>query len=120
MKYLLIIHDNPALMETLPKDELDAIMNAHEPFQAELKASGELVGFAALADPSNSRVVRVRDGVPAVTDGPFVEAKEYLAGFYVIDCDTPERAAEIAAKLNETKHVGIEIRPVMHEAGLEM
>ena len=55
-------------------------------------ASGELVGGAALADPPNSRTVRVRDGVPAVTDGPFAEAKEQLAGYYVVDCESIERA----------------------------
>ena len=120
MKYLLIIHNNPALIGSLPADEQAAIGDAHEGFQEKLRATGELVGFAALADPDMSRVVRVRDGVPAVTDGPFAEAKEYLAGYYVIDTETPERAAEIAATLLEARYVGIEIRPVMAAGGLEM
>ncbi|MFL6128224.1 MAG: YciI family protein [Mycobacteriales bacterium] len=81
MKYLLIIHNNPALPESLPPAELDATTAAHGPFQEATRASGELVGFAAPADPSTSRVVRVVDGAPAVSDGPFLEAKEHLAGF---------------------------------------
>jgi hypothetical protein len=120
VKYLLIIHNNPALLESLPAAELDAMMNAHEPFQQAIRGAGELVGFAALADPANSRVVRVGDGAPAVTDGPFLETKEHLAGFYVVDCDSVERAAEIAAMLPEARYVGVEVRPVMEESGLEM
>lgn len=120
MKYLLIIHTNPALMATMSADELSALGDAHEPFQATLRETGELVGFAALADPDLSRVVRVADGVPAVTDGPFAEAKEYLAGYYVVDVETPDRAAEIAATMPEAALVGVEVRPVMADAGLEM
>ncbi|HZB48126.1 MAG TPA: YciI family protein [Mycobacteriales bacterium] len=120
MKYLLIIHNNPALMESLPPAELDAIIGAHGPFQEATRASGELVGFAALADPAASRVVRVDGGVPAVTDGPFIEAKEHLAGFYVVDCESDERAYELAAQMPEARYAGVEVRPLMAEAGLEM
>lgn len=120
MKYLLIINNNPALLASLPQQELDAMMNGHEPFQQAIRESGEMVGFAALADPSTSRVVRVRDGVPAVTDGPFLEAKEHLAGFYAVDCESVERALELAARMPEARYQGVEVWPVMQEAGLEM
>jgi hypothetical protein len=121
VKYLLIIHNNPALLESLSPAELDAMVGAHEPFQAALRETGELVGFAALTDPSQARVVRRPGGsVPVVTDGPFLEAKEHLAGFYVVDCDTPERAAELAAMMPEAAYGGVEVRAVMEEAGLEM
>jgi hypothetical protein len=119
VKYLLIIHNNPALT-ALPAGELEAIQNAHGPFQDTLRETGELVGFAALADPDLSRVVRVSDGVPVVTDGPFAEAKEYLAGYYVIDAETPERATEIAAMLPDVRYGGVEVRPVMAAGGMEM
>ena len=101
MKYLLIIHNNPAFLDALSSDELDELMAAHGPFQEQLRESGELVGFAALADPSQSRTVRVRDGVPAVTDGPFLEAKEHLAGYYEVDCASIERAVELAGLMPE-------------------
>jgi hypothetical protein len=120
VKYLLIIHNNPAALQALPKEELDAMMSAHGPFQQALRESGELVGFAALADSSQSRTVRVRGGVPAVTDGPFLEAKEYLAGFYVVDCENVARAVELAGRMPEAGYQGVEVRPVMDEAGLEM
>ena len=122
MKYLLMIHMNPAAFGALSAAEQEAIGSAHEPLQAALKETGELVGFAALADPSNSRVVRVSGGAPAVTDGPFVEAKEFLAGYYVVDCESVERACEIAAMMPESKAPfnGVEVRPLMEDAGLEM
>jgi hypothetical protein len=120
MKYLLMIHMNPTVWETLSEEERNAVFRAHDDFQAALKESGELVGFAALADPSNTSTVRVRDGVASSTDGPYVEAKEFLAGFYTIDAETPERARELAALIPDARYTAIEVRPVMDGSGLEM
>jgi hypothetical protein len=120
VKYLLIIHNNPALFAALPPAEQEAMASAHVPFQAALRETGELVGFAALADPAQSRVVRVAGSAPVVTDGPYLEAKEHLAGFYAVDCETPERAAQIAAMMPEAAYGGVEVRPLMAEDGLEM
>jgi hypothetical protein len=121
VKYLLIIHNNPALLESLPPGELEAMGSAHVPFQAALRETGELVGFAALTDASQARVVRKpTGGTPVVTDGPYLEAKEHLAGFYVVDCETPQRAAELAGMMPEAAYGGVEVRAVMEEAGLEM
>ena len=120
MKYLLIIHMNPANLEALSKEEQEAIGGGHDALLKQLKESGELVGFAALADPSQSKVVRVRGDVPAVTDGPFAEAKEFLAGYYVVDCESVERATEVAAQMPEAKLFGVEVRPVMESGGMEM
>ncbi len=117
MKYLLTIHVNPAALDALSEDERNAIYAAHDAFMATTKASGELVDFAALADPASTRTVRVRDGVPAVTDGPYIEAKEFLAGYYIVDCETIERAEELAAMIPDAKFSGIEVRPVMEAGG---
>jgi hypothetical protein len=120
VRYLLMIYMNPTVFETLSEEEKAAVMDAHDEFQKPIRESGELVGFAALADPSNSKTVRVRDDVPAVTDGPYVEAKEFLAGFYVVDCETVERANELAAMIPDARYTAVEVRPVMNEAGMEM
>ncbi len=117
MKYLLTIHVNPAALDALSEDERNAVYAAHDDFMATTKASGELVDFAALADPASTRTVRVRDGVPAVTDGPYIEAKEFLAGYYIVDCETIERAEELAAMIPDAKFSGIEVRPVMEAGG---
>jgi hypothetical protein len=97
-------------------------MGGHGEFMNTVKESGEMISTVALSDPSNSAVVRVRGGVPAVTDGPYAEAKEYLAGYYLIDCESKERALEVAALIPDAKvdGLGIEVRPVMFSAGLEM
>jgi hypothetical protein len=115
-----MIYMNPTVFETLSEEEQAAVIDAHDGFQAGIRESGELVGFAALADPSNSKTVRVRSDVPAVTDGPYVESKEFLAGFYVVDCESVERADELAAMIPDARFTAIEVRPVMNEAGMEM
>ena len=120
MKYLLMIYMNPTLFESLGEDERNAVMAGHDAFQPPLRESGELVAFAALADPSQSSTVTVRAGRTTVTDGPYVEAKEFLAGYYVVDCESAERAAELAALMPEAKFTGVEVRPVMESGGLEM
>jgi hypothetical protein len=96
MKYLLMIYMNPTIFEGLSEDEQQAIMDAHEDFQKPIRASGELVGFAALADPSASATVRVREGVAAVTDGPYVEAKEIIVSFTLIQAADYDAAVAIA------------------------
>ena len=62
----------------------------------------------------------MRDKAPAVTDGPYLESKEFLAGYYVVDCATPERAEELAAQIPDAELTAIEVRPVMNAGGMEM
>jgi hypothetical protein len=120
MKYLLMIHMNPTLFEALSQEERDAVFGGHDDLIKLMKETGEMVGFAALADPSQSKTVRVRDEAAVVTDGPYVEAKEFLAGYYVVECETVERATELAALIPDAKFLAIEVRPVMESGGLEM
>ncbi|GAA2999890.1 YciI family protein [Streptosporangium longisporum] len=119
MKFVLNMHMNPAVWESLTEDERNEVMNGHSTFMETVTASGEMIMTQALADPSQSAVVRVRGGRPVVTDGPYLEAKEYLGGFYLIDCETRERAFELAALIPDAKveGMGIEVRPVMFSAG---
>jgi hypothetical protein len=124
MKYLLLIYSNPENWEhpiyretsafrALPAEERDVLDRQAEALGDELRASGELVAGMALADPSIARTVRVRSGVPAATDGPDVEAKEQVAGFFVVECDSPERAAEIAARFPDASFAAVEVRPIV-------
>jgi hypothetical protein len=120
VKYILLIYQNPATWETFSEEERNRVMADVGDIMGELEQSGEWVGGEALADPSNTRTVRVRDGVPAVTDGPFVEAKEQLAGYCIVECETPERAVEIAARWPDARYWAMEVRPLMEAAGEEM
>ena len=85
-----------------------------------LREAGLLIANGPLHSVQTATTVRVRDGVPAVTDGPYVEAKEFLAGYYVMDCETSERAEELAAMIPDARFAGIEVRPVMDSSGMEM
>jgi hypothetical protein len=87
----------------------------------ELTERGEFVAGEGLTPPGQARVVRVKkDGTPAVTDGPFPEAKEFLAGFWIVEVDRADRAYEIAAKVSSAPGPGgtpliipVEVRQVM-------
>ncbi|MFC4854369.1 YciI family protein [Actinophytocola glycyrrhizae] len=121
MKYLLIMQVNPAVLEALTDEERSAIGDGHGEFMKTVQESGEFILTQALADPANTKVVRGGD-VPAVTDGPFLEAKEFMGGFYLIDCESEERAVELAKLIPDTRHKGlaIEIRPVMFSSGADL
>jgi hypothetical protein len=118
VKFMLLIYNNPAVIEAMPEAERNQIFGDVDQIMSELTASGELVGGEALAQ--QARTVRVRDGIPAVTDGPFAEAKEQLAGFLTVDCDGIERAVEIAARWPDAKLWAMEVRPVMAGSGAEV
>ncbi|MGW6142722.1 YciI family protein [Streptomyces sp. NPDC055140] len=119
MKFLISLHINPAALEALTDEEKAAIGNGHARFIEALKNSGEMITTQALVDPSQAAVVTVRNGQPVVTDGPFLEAKEFLGGFYLIDCENKERAIELASQIPDAaiEGLGVEVRQVMFADG---
>ncbi|MFF0338509.1 YciI family protein [Kribbella sp. NPDC004875] len=120
MKYLLILNINPDVLGALPEADQQAIMSGHEKFMEAIKASGEFHSTVALQQPAQSAVVTVRGGVPAVTDGPFVESKEFLGGYYLVDVASRERACELAAQIPDAaiEGLGVEVRGVEFADGL--
>ncbi|HEX5403725.1 MAG TPA: YciI family protein [Pseudonocardiaceae bacterium] len=120
MKFLLIMHMNPAVWNTLTDEERAAVGYGHGEFMETITKSGEMILTQALADPAQSTVVRTRNGKQVVTDGPYLEAKEHLGGFYLIDCESRERAHELAAMIPDARveGLGIEVRQVMFADGL--
>jgi len=123
VKYLLLIHSNPitwghpSFLHTeegrkLPKSAREALSAQLEKLVTELSERGELVVAEPLAAPRQTKVVRVREGVRATTDGPYSEAKEQLAGVFIVDVESPERAEEIAARIPEAQFFGVELRPI--------
>ncbi|PBC67335.1 hypothetical protein BX265_7924 [Streptomyces sp. TLI_235] len=115
MQFLISLHINPAVLDALTEEEKTALGAGHGRFIEAVKSSGELITTQALVDPSQAAVVTVRNGRRVVTDGPFLESKEYLGGFYLIDCETKERAIELAAQIPDTaiEGLGVEVRQVM-------
>jgi hypothetical protein len=97
--------------------ELAAIGEFLTKFTGDLAACGELVDTQGLTAPVLARKVQLRDGVPVVTDGPFAETEEVIAGYWIVDCASFDRATEIAVRLNQAPgrpaDAGVVIRPVM-------
>ena len=108
-------------------EEIEAHISYQRKLNAELSERGELVDAQALTAPEMARfVVHNGAGAPVVTDGPFPESKELLAGYRIVDVDSPERAIEIAAKGSAAPGPGgvpieqeIEVREVMSAPGLK-
>jgi hypothetical protein len=120
MKYLILIYDNPQTRARFMGPDGAELMAEMEVLLKEITDSGELVMTEALADPSQTRTIRVVDGTPAVTDGPYAEAKEHLGGFILVDCETPERAWEIARRFPASRFSPLEVRAIMTQGGEEM
>ncbi|MFI7095861.1 YciI family protein [Streptomyces lydicus] len=115
MKYLIMMYPNAAVMDALSEEDRNAVFQGHGAFMTKIKESGEFVGTVALGGPEESSVVRVRGGVPAVTDGPYAEFKEFVGGYYVIDVKDRDRAHEVAAMIPDAavEGLGIEVRPIV-------
>lgn len=105
MKYLCLVYLEAAKMRAVPDTECMACGNG-------LRESGVLVAAEALQPVETATTVRVRGGRATITDGPFAETKEQLAGFYLIDAKNLDEALEVAAKIPPAREGSIEVRPV--------
>jgi len=130
-KYLLIVDYRPGVVDTPMEQwapgEIKAHMDYYEALNIELRANGELIDGNALTGPELAKVVTAGAGAPVVTDGPFVEFKEMLAGYQLIDVESEERAIEIAALVSRVPGPGgvpleqpIGVRRVMGASDLEL
>jgi hypothetical protein len=132
MKFMLMMNaprgDGDWGVKNWKMDELKAHIGFMKRFAQDLKSEGVLVGAEGLAPPGQARIVRAskQDHSPEVTDGPFAEAKEFLAGYWIVDVETPEQAYAIAARASVAPGPGgkplfipIEVREVMSAPPVE-
>jgi hypothetical protein len=111
MKYLCLIYLDTKVMEALPPAEMNALNVGHLAYNEALRRSGHFVEAEALQAANSSAYLRIRSGKPVVTDGPFAETKEQVAGFYLIEARDMEEAASIASKF-PSAHLGrVEVWP---------
>jgi hypothetical protein len=111
MKYMILTFASQQDYQAMTGQGTDGAAWTHEDFAAlgtfmqtfnkELLDSGELVETRGLSTPVHSRRVRLQEGVPVVTDGPYAESEEVLAGYWVVDCVSFDRATEIASRLTD-------------------
>jgi hypothetical protein len=115
VRYVILIYSNAGsreLWEQFSETERGEGLAYYASLTEELRASGELVATQALADPATTKRVRVEGDRTLTTDGPFAEAKEHLAGIYILDVGSEERALEIAGRIPEARFGLVEVRPV--------
>jgi hypothetical protein len=103
MKYIILTYGSQQDYDTMAgwaPEDLGAMGAFMESFTNDLVESGELVDNRGLSGPVHTRRVQLRDGVPVVTDGPYAETQEVLAGYWIVECESFDRATEIAAGLS--------------------
>ncbi len=119
MKYMLLIYGEENFTSMDP-EEFAELVRQTDALNRELFESGELVGAYGVADAGRLQGGPRPDGPPAVTDGPYAEAKEYLASFTIVDCESLDRALEIAALNPAARYVGVEVKPLLMEANFDV
>jgi len=113
---MILIQSNPQFIErweALPKEQRERFGRDHLALSAELADTGELVASEGLADPALAKRVTVGGDETMISDGPFAEAKEHLAGFLLVDCEDEDRALAIAARVPDAVWGLVEVRPVL-------
>jgi hypothetical protein len=120
VKYMVMTYGGPSAWEALAgtgpnamsPEEIAAHFEAMQALHKELVATGELVAAYGLSEPAHAQTVGVRDGTPVVSEGPYAESKEFLAGFGIIDVATHDRAVELAARFADCVSTRVELRLV--------
>ncbi|MBB4570308.1 YciI family protein [Rhizobium leucaenae] len=112
MRFLCLIYTSADVDGTLTSTEVDGLIAEHFAYDQSLRRNGTLILADALATPDRAIVIRPRGSALSTTDGPFVETKEHLAGFYLIEAADMADATEIARHIPSGRHGAIEIRPI--------
>ena len=117
MKYMLLLVSNPADAPTPASDAFGPYMAEWAAYSQALAEAGAMVGGEALQGADTASTVQVRDGKRIVTDGPFIESKEVIGGYYVIDVADLDEALDWAARIPNSHFGRVEVRPVMEYDG---
>lgn len=114
MQYMLLIYSNEKDWDKHTPEQMGEVMNAYNAFTESIVKSGNYKAGEALQPTSTATTVRVRNGKPQITDGPFAETREQLGGFYWIEAKDLDQALQIAARIPSALVGSIEVRPVMN------
>ncbi len=116
MKYLILIYGNETVWNSLAPADLAQLIREVDAFNADLRERGELVSVEGLVPEATS--IRAVDDVPVVTDGPYLEAKEFIGSYFVVDVESRQRALDIAESYPGMRFGGgLEMWPLMATAG---
>lgn len=112
MQYLCLIYQNEAILNSLPRQEYDALVAEALAYDEELRQGGHYVGSNALELVHSATTVRVGSGKVSVTDGPFAETREQLGGYILIEARDLNEAIRLASKIPPARLGCVEVRPV--------
>jgi hypothetical protein len=112
MKYLCLIYFDERVLEAMPNEDMDRLMEEHAAFNLDIARSGHLLATDPLEPVRASTTLRVRNGKLSTTDGPFAETKEQLCGYYLIEARDLNEAIHVAARIPAASRGTIEVRPV--------
>jgi hypothetical protein len=113
VKFMLLIYNDSALLDALPKPEFDSRMRHCLAQADELRDQGKLLDAQMLGAPAAAKSVRIRNGRQTTTDGPFAETKEMIAGFNVVEAASMDEAVRMAAEFPWAKTGCVEVRPIV-------
>jgi hypothetical protein len=112
MKFMVLIYTDDAIIDAMPSEQFDATMRGCIEHADDLRNEGRLLDSQQLEGPSTAKSLRTRKGRLTITDGPFTESKEMLAGFNLIEAENMDEAVKIASEFPWTSTGCIEVRPV--------
>ena len=113
MKYLCLIYEDEKAWQTMSEADMQKGMAEYNAFTESIKKNGNYVGGEALQPTKTAKAVRVRNGKLSATDGPYVETKEQLGGYYLITAKDLNDAVQVASRIPGAKHGTVEVRPIM-------
>jgi hypothetical protein len=112
MQFMLLIYTHESGRQTVPDDELRQMYAQYGTLSRELREAGKLGPNEELDHPTTARCLRLENGQPVVTDGPYAETREQLGGFYLIEAESMDEALQWAARVPSATHGTIEVRPI--------
>jgi hypothetical protein len=119
-QYMLLIYEDPTSSPAPDSPQAQQEFAEYGTFTEDIRANGQFVSGAPLQTTENATTVRVggNGGEPVLSDGPFAETKEWLAGYYLLECPDLDTATAQAARIPAARHGAIEVRPVMEIPGM--
>jgi hypothetical protein len=113
MRYLCLIYENEQLYQNMSQAEMEKVMAEYNAYTEAIKKSGNWIGGEALQPTNTATSVRLRNGKISTTDGPYVETKEQLGGYYLINAKDLKDAVQVASRIPAARNGTIEVRPLM-------
>lgn len=118
MKFILLVHHDETAFEKMSDETKKGLLTESIGLCHQLDAKGEYVHASSVHPAATAAIVRVREGKPIVTDGPFIETREQMAGYFLIEAKDRDEAVAIAAKVSGARIGTVEVRPVREITGL--